>query len=436
MSGERVKVGNKEFIINSHKPREIEQLIYQLKFITPLTKLVTLASENQLVRGLCFISHNKLVIKDYDADEKNDGESENPPRFALPLGFDTIHKDTLSKKIEVTNEIAEEAEKTLESFYDVMIETFRTSLMRTVQSQARKELGSSKRRKTKKTVMEIWENQAHRAITKEIEKRRDEMEIFSKLTNAQQMTPNQVYRTMSINEGLKSLIEDFDSYKKIYDHLKKSSNYKKPREIYEALKTISGLEISYGNILNAVCLNPKCNYSAIHYGTIPALERCPMCGGDVLTFLSCTLDDQVNSAWELNVLQEMIIAYILLKRKWVKKIWLHKSLNQKINGKFSKSIPSDLIVQTEDDEILLIDVTTQADLSNIVRDLNKKWERLSKSGLEFDGFMCVSSATPLPKYINPVGQAWLFGTSHIDKIFSHIEYIYENKIRKLPVSNK
>jgi uncharacterized membrane-anchored protein YhcB (DUF1043 family) len=317
---------------------------------------------------------------------------------------------------------------TIKSYYELIEGTFKASLGRTVQGQVKKARQGLRRTSSIKEIFDEWAEQVGTVVKNEMEKRQQDLDRITRNTESQRITPDYSYRITALNEGLESFSKVYDDYQRIYQHLRDSSGVAKLDNFHNLLRKLSKEEIIYGSLMTSVCLQPDCSYSATHYGTIPSSGECLACKGQTLSLYSCSIDEYTNSAWELTLLQEMILAYILDEQNWVKKIWLHKAIQQRKDGKFTESIWVDLIVQTKDDRLLFIDVTTQDDLSNIVGELKKKWDKFRSSGIEFDGFICVSSASPLPNYINPVGETWLLGASHLDRIYSHLEYIYTNRI--------
>ena len=329
-------------------------------------------------------------------------------------------------------DIAQETKNTVKSYTEAIEDTFKASLRQTVQERVKRTKQGLRRTSSIKDIFEEWSEQMSKILEDEIEKREQEFDRITRNTESQRMTPDYSYRITAINDGLESFSKVYDDYQKIYQHLRDSSAAVKLDNLHNMLRKLSVEEISYGGLLTSVCLQPTCSYSATHYGIIPLSSECLACKGQTLPIYSCSIDESISSAWELTLLQEMILAYILDEQNWVKKIWLHKAIQQRKDGKFTESIWVDLIVQTKSDELLFIDVTPQDDLSNLVGELKKKGDRLCDSGIEFDGFICVSSAAPLPNYINPVGEAWLPGAGHLDKIYSHLKYICSNKIARKP----
>jgi hypothetical protein len=352
--------------------------------------------------------------------------------FPLPFGARNLDVEAIKKKIETIEPISQDAHSVFNTIGEVFFKALTSSIIKTLQSKITETMREGRRRRLsdKSLWEEIGKHMMH-GMDKEIERRSGEIEKMSHSTEVQRLTPDEIYRTMALSDNLKAFVEKYELFEGIYGLLAESAPNQDPDAMSEALRNLAANEIIYGSVVNSVCVNPLCSYSSIQYSLIPTVENCPVCGGPLLMFHSFDFEDDIKACWELGLLQKLIVGYILDDQDWVKKVWVHKAVTQEKPDGNSESLWIDVICQTKEDKLILVYVTTQSDLSNISSNLNKRWHgTLEKSRFDFDGVFCISCARPLENYINPVGSIWLFGASHLDKIYSHMEYVYHNEILK------
>lgn len=417
IGGDILVVGDRKYRVFAHKPREAENLILQLKFETPLTKLVTLASEDPIIRSFCFLSHDRLY------DEENE-------TFALPilsLPLDDL-KQKVEKKIDGIKKDAEEFRDNVKKIGDIIWNAIATSIAKTAMKYVRR-AGKviRKREKIRELILKQEEESLEKELRKELLVHREEIERFYEMLEMRKLTPAETLRTIGIYETLQDFIEKYDRLREMYEHLRTGGSTD-INGFLERMQKMVKIGVLYGITVNSYCLNIECNFSSVQYNTTSIEERCPMCGENMIHFFTAYMDSDIKAAWEIGLIPEMIIAYMFSDEDWVQNIYLHKGIQQEKDGKTTKAIYPDVIIHTKNDKLVLIEVSTHYRENDIFRQINKKVENIKENGIDFDLLFYISSSLQLKQYISYLDKkCWILGAKHLKNLKSHIEYILKER---------
>lgn len=168
---------------------------------------------------------------------------------------------------------------------------------------------------------------------------------------------------------------------------------------------------------------------AMNLEKISLLDTCPRCNGKGLVHqLVFVFPRGLHKVVlpETNWLHEVIIGYTLAQLPMIKKVYVHKKVSAIIEGVTKSGLQIDVIGITNDDKLVLIEVTSQSDLNNLMVECNNKIKNLKESQISYDLFIYVTSATQLERYIPLSDKDIMMGINHIYKIKDQISYLLTN----------
>jgi len=423
VSGIIIQVGPRRYKITAHKPREAENLIRQLSYDTPLTRLITKASHDPLTRALCFLSYERIAGK--------------RGVISLPVITDTLQKDLLETKMADLKDSAEATSRELNMMANIVwsglakaITDVASEYVKNVR-KLRHKRGEVERERLLKEFMERFENR----IAEEIAKYKNEIESFNEFMEIKRLTPIEAIRRVGLYTTLSDIFNDFERVKSIYDHIKEAAGVDQITipDLQDLLSNLSDLEVFYGIMITSICLKKSCFFNLTTYNLVNFYETCISCKENAMLniFHACVHKD-IENAWELGLLPEMIIAYMFHGKKWVRNVYLHKALQQLINGP-TKSVELDVIIHTENDKIIIIETTSHHRMEDIFKEIDRKVQIIQRSKVDIDVLFYVTSA-PFQEYF-PYREdpfpTWILGRRHLKKLDEHVEYILRKRLHML-----
>gem|GEM_PF-2763929 len=122
-----------------------------------------------------------------------------------------------------------------------------------------------------------------------------------------------------------------------------------------------------------------------------------------------------------NWLQEVIMGYSLSSIKSVKRVFIHKKIHAVASGNEGAGVESDVSLITEDGRLILIEVTKQSKMDNILRDLDAKLTNLNEKNIPFAALGYVTGSLNDEFMTYGGDRAKIFAAKHIYKICDFVE---------------
>ena len=118
------------------------------------------------------------------------------------------------------------------------------------------------------------------------------------------------------------------------------------------------------------------------------------------------------SSW----LYEIIIGNAIANLDFVKDVYIHKKIHFCVNEKRLDPVESDVTIVTKDNSLLLAEVTTQSDDSNITSAISKKCEYMKKTQIPYEKLMYFTSSESSEYRDMETFRARIFGLKHLYKL--------------------
>lgn len=123
-----------------------------------------------------------------------------------------------------------------------------------------------------------------------------------------------------------------------------------------------------------------------------------------------------------NWLQEIIIGYALSGLKNVKRIYVHKKIHlSPLHQSEGEGVESDVSLITEDGKLIIIEVTRQNDLDNIIVIADRKIANLKKKNIPFNSICFVTSSVTSDHFIAMKDNAKIFLAHHLKDLPNFVE---------------
>jgi hypothetical protein len=165
-----------------------------------------------------------------------------------------------------------------------------------------------------------------------------------------------------------------------------------------------------------------------HPGWVVLETECPTCGSKAILYtIELKCNPKIAPLFERNLIQELIIGYCLSRLDLFEKIYIHKKVQYLKDGKTLESRQIDVFAKTNDGRIVLVEVTTQSDMNNIVKDFTRKIERLKESQIPYDLLIYQTGATQSDQYLPLSDKCYIFTANHIPKIEEQIEHLLKKQ---------
>lgn len=425
--GKKIQIDDRRYVVSAHKPREAENLINQLRYETPLTKLVTEGSLNPMVRALCFLSYDRLKDK-------------NIHTIQLPIipNFPSLKdkfREKLEDKISSIKEIAEVISSQIKMLIDIVRSGYQEAIFDIILDYSRKKNEITRKYRREKAqrakIVERLDENAMSKIQSELKKHESELKQIWNTMEIRGVTVPEAIRILGIYKEFVGILNKYEDYCSIYKHLKDGSGINEItiKDIERLLLYMNNIGAFTEIITASTCLEEQCRCGITSYNLCHFRKNCPSCGGTILNIFYANVKNDVRSAWELGLIPEMIVAYMLYGKDWVKEIFLHKSLVQMVNG-YSKSIKLDIIICTYNDKLVAVEVSTHYRMDDIFQELNRKIDNIKKSGVELDALIYVTSGIDVHEYFRARSDpfpSWILGIKHLKNLDKHIEYILRER---------
>lgn len=120
-----------------------------------------------------------------------------------------------------------------------------------------------------------------------------------------------------------------------------------------------------------------------------------------------------------NRLPEFIIGFTLATSKKIKKIYIHKKVQEITRKGPLAGQQLNIFAITKDDKILIIEVTTSKDLNKILEAVYKKQKALKD--FPYDGLVFITPSLVIQEYPR-LNKVRIFGARHLPRIVSHMKH--------------
>ncbi len=159
-------------------------------------------------------------------------------------------------------------------------------------------------------------------------------------------------------------------------------------------------------------------------GNVTFDKTCPTCGGNGIVHrvkISYPKAISTFAMGDTKLLQELIIAYVLSKFDWVRKIYVHKMIHAVPgpNSSEGPGVESDLVVVTTNNRLILVEVSTRRDIDNVTKSIETKISNLKNAGISYDAIFYITAGDQ--QFSFPYGEATVFSFRHISSIKQHIK---------------
>ena len=154
--------------------------------------------------------------------------------------------------------------------------------------------------------------------------------------------------------------------------------------------------------IEAVCLD--CWYEHKEYPFTLEMSRvtqidlpnsCQTCSGKGIIYkISCEFPPGVNSLFleDSSWIYEVFIGYAISNYNFIKKVYVHKKIQTYEDGKIKSGIEADVVVITNDDKLVIVEVTKQHDISNIHNNIERKIKSLNDFKIPYDKLIYVTAS--------------------------------------------
>lgn len=120
---------------------------------------------------------------------------------------------------------------------------------------------------------------------------------------------------------------------------------------------------------------------------VSELDDCEYCGSELFRIFRTGIDSTVKTAWMQGLLPELIVARLLQQADWTDQVLPHRLVQMEKNGELTTSVEVDVIVHTNCDKIIFVEVTSQTDA---LSRLGKKRKKFEDAGIEYDGVVQIA----------------------------------------------
>ena len=207
------------------------------------------------------------------------------------------------------------------------------------------------------------------------------------------------------------------------------------QEVFTSISTLAKYTILS---LHTVCLDCWYVQRELPYTSevsrivdVTLLDTCPTCHGNgIIHKISFEFPTDLTALFTTSnsVAYEVFIGYVIAKYDFIKMVYVHKKINSyNKDGKMQKGIESDIIAITNDDQLIIIEVTKQDDPSNLFSNLETKLHVLSEYEIPYDKLIYIT-ASPANEYYSPGNkQARLFALKHLRDLETFMrEFVTKN----------
>ncbi len=199
----------------------------------------------------------------------------------------------------------------------------------------------------------------------------------------------------------------------------------------DALTKLASSEASIVSI-RSVCLDCKLRFDRDDFYSLEERNmsrivnlptECPNCGGSaIIYYLSISGSEGLKELILIHKLQEAIVALALSKFDQIREIYVSKKISAVIDGNVQKGLEIDITAMTEDNRLIIVEVSTTPREDNAVRNVSRKLDRMLEHKIPFDKFIYISP-TPFDRILHLGDKAYVLSAKHLAQL--------ENYVRKV-----
>ena len=161
-------------------------------------------------------------------------------------------------------------------------------------------------------------------------------------------------------------------------------------------------------------------------------SNCQTCSGmGIIHKISFGFPSEVNSLLleDSSWLYEVFIGHAIASYDFIKKVYVHKKIQPyDKDGKVQKGMEADIIAITNDDKLVIIEVTKQQDKSNIHENIETKIKNLQEYGIPYHKLIYVTASNADNFYDISNHNTRIFALKHLTNLEGFIrEFVMNNK---------
>lgn len=392
--------GGNEYLFRTGKDQlDADLVLKELQSNTPLRNFIELASEDNIIRVISFLSYY-LINPTFRHEDTEDAGAD---LFWFPL--DQLTDERLEELVGEVDDEEEEAEDDEEEDDDEDAALPDFPVMSTVsepiiEAAISEDYVNKVGRESAGERYEILQDEIKRKQQEELEKIEAWLEEninknirsdFSVWAEELGTLPARIILGGMYYE--RSRLEDIHEIFTTMDPVERPSDLS-PEILLNKLNSLTeDHPVLVNPAIEGYCRDQKDRDCQFHitkhrgYEIEGKLEECEHCGSDLYRIFRAGIDDTVRDAWMLGLIPELVTARVLDGCEWVDEVIPHRKVQMKKDGRLTPSVEVDVTVRTTNDEVLFFEVTSQREaLDRVVRKKNKFIE----NGIEFDGIVQLS----------------------------------------------
>jgi len=158
-------------------------------------------------------------------------------------------------------------------------------------------------------------------------------------------------------------------------------------------------------------------------------DSCPQCDGKtVLNTLFLEISHYFASLINENIFPELIVGFSLAQIENIRNIYVHKVIHSVIDGQVQKGHEVDVTCFTDDDKLILVEVTTSVDLNEIMEDIDKKTRNFEEKKISYNCLIYVTPAPILSEYLRQK-RVRILGAKHLSTLPDIIQHLLKEEIK-------
>ena len=388
-----------QFYIGTNHQEEM-RVIDSLQSQTPIRNFLQAANEDVVIRAIAFLSYYNI-----NPTFNNQGDDIGTGFFWFPLDY--LDDDTycsLSDKIGSEDEGEEEENEdqdgdaalpdfpvmstVSEPVIDAAVSDSYTSKIDRVSVDKRKEKLEEEIKERKKQKVEEFEEWLEEGMANDPYPRN--LSVFAEVVGR---LPAVILLSL-INEERDRIENIYEVFSNIgVDEAEEYSDG--PEFLLQKLNELTDEYPAFDSpAIEAFCLDGygrNCDYHVTKSRgrkIEEQLSSCENCGSDLFRIYRTGLDERVKDAWMMGLLPELVVARILMGADWTKEVLPHRMVQmEQEDGTMSPGVEMDICVQTKNDEVIFVEVTSQ---TNALSRVMKKKEKLNKNGIHYDALVQIA----------------------------------------------
>jgi hypothetical protein len=380
--------------------QEEMRIIGSLQSNTPVKNFIEKATDDILIRSLSFLSYYNI-----NPTFNNENDDIGTGFFWFPLDHltDEMH-ELISQRLE--NEEDENEESDEDEDEDAPLPDF--PIMSTV---SRPVIDAATSESYLSNVDRISEESRRERLQEEIKERQQEQvnqfEEWLEEGMSEESYPRNLSMFSDVVGKLPAVIllnlvkEERERINNIYQVFENIQTWKEfdidngPSFLLEKLNRLAGDYPVFKNpAIEAFCLDETsrgCEYHVTKsrgYMIDGSIETCESCSSDLFRVYRTGLDEEVKDAWMMGLLPELVVARLLQKADWTQEVLPHRRVQMlQDDGDMTSAVEVDVCVQTQNDEAVFFEVTSQREALNR---LNNKKQKFEQNNIKYDALVQVA----------------------------------------------